>query len=586
MITRKLGKFLRGKATPFQIISATLLGALLAATPGFAQAPLLGALLFVCLVVVNANLFVGGISFLIAKLIYWMALPVYFSVGVWLAEGPFQPLLTLLVNAPVLAWFGFEYYVAAPALLAHAVLGIVGGLFISRSLLGFRRKMAGLEGGSDAYRRYTGKLWVRILGWLFVGGLKGKESWVDLSEKRGGGLPVRPLGIVFVVGLAVLGYIGFKILDESIVTQYVREAVEQINGATVDLTSVEIDLPSNRITLSGLALADPEDLSRNRFAADALMVELSGVSLLAKKAVIDQIESVGARVGSERRLPGQRVRPRKKMEPDTPAAEDITIDAYFKDAAKWRERFASIKRAYDQLAPYIKQDERSAVESTDAGPQLNWREQLAERARQSGYARVAAQSLVANSPRILVRRLTVDPIRVEGQDLSFRLQATNLSSHPMLVAERGVVNVLQSDGNLEFEIQLPSAAQPTTSALRVEKRNISIDSLNAQTDGKLPFTGGTLSVEGNGVIDAGYLDLPIQVVACNTALIAAGRSVNLKELPLQARLYGPLDRPRIELPKDALEKVLLESGKQQIEQLIQDKAGDSLRKMLPFWKGG
>lgn len=587
MITRKIGKFLRGKATPFQIISATLLGALLAATPGFTQAPLLVALLFVCLVVLNANLFVGGISFLIAKLVYWMALPVYFSLGIWLAEGPLRPVLTLLVNAPVLAWFGFEYYVVVPALLAQGVLGIMGGLFISRGLRGFRRKMATLEGGSEAYRRYTGKLWVRVLGWLFMGGLKGKDSWEALSANKSGGLPIRPLGIVFVLGLSVLGFVGLKILDESIVTQYVREAVEQINGATVDLASVQIDLSRNRITLAGLALADPEDLSRNRFAADTLVAELSGISLLAKKAVIDQIEVDGARVGSERRLPGQRMRPREKVEVDAAAATmDLNIIGYLKDAGKWQERFASFKKVYDQLAPYIKPEQSTADEPEAESQHMNWRGQLAERARQSGYASIAAESLVARSPRILVRRLKIDPIRVESKDLSFKLQATNLSSHPLLVAERGTIRLLQSDDNLELEVQLPSAEQPSISTLRVQQQQISIDALRAETDGKLPFSGGTLSVEGQGVVDAGYLDLPIQVVARNTAVLAAGRSVKLKELPLQVRLYGPLEQPRIALPKDALEDVLIESGKQQIEELIEEKAGDSLRKILPFGKGG
>lgn len=585
MITRKLGKFLRGKATPFQIMSATLLGALLAAAPGFAQAPLLSALLFACLVVVNANLFVGGISFLIAKLVYWMALPAYFSIGVWLAEGPLRPVLTLLVNAPVLAWFGLEYYVVVPALLAQGVLGIIGGLLISRGLRGFRRKMATLEGGSEAYRRYTGKLWVKALGWLFMGGLKGKESWEELSATKGGGLPIRPLGIVFVLGLSVLGFVGFKILDRSIVTHYVREALEQFNGATVDLASVEIDLPSNRITLAGLALADPEDLSRNRFVADTLVAELSGISLLAKKAVIDQIEVDGARVGSERRFPGQRIRPREQAEVDA-AKMNLNLTGYLKDAGKWQERFASFKKVYDQLAPFIKQEQSTADEPEAENQHMDWREQLAERARQSGYASIAAESLVARSPRIVVRRLKIDPIRVEGKDLSFKLRATNLSSHPLLVPERGTIRLRQSDGNLELEIQLPSAEQPATSAIRIQQRQISIDALRAETDDKFPFSGGTLSVEGQGVIDAGYLDLPIQVVARNTAVLAAGRSVKLKELPLQVRLYGPLEQPRIMLPKDALKDVLLESGKQQIEELIQDKAGDSLRKILPFGKDG
>ena len=579
MLTRKIGKLLRGKTTRFQILSATVLGALLATVPGFGQAPLLLLVLFFSLVMLNANLFISGLSFVLAKGVYWVALPLYFGVGIWLAEGPLKGLLTALVNAPVLAWFGLEYYVAVPALLGHGLLGVAGGIAISRTLVAFRGKMATLEAGSEAYQHFVGKRSVRLLAWLILGGIEGGQSWESLSGKKGPGLLIRPLGIAFVVALSVLGYVGVKVLDERIVTQYAREALERVNGATVDLEAVTVDPGLGRVTLRGLAMADPEALNRNRFEADTLVAELSGLSLLARKAVVDRIEVSGARSGGARGLPGTLIR--QALEPETPEREpiDLPLEAYLQDVGKWRDRLGSLKRAYDQLAPYLKREagpEESAVPGA-----LNWREHLAERARQSGYAGVAAESLIAGSPRFWVRHLVVDPIRVEGHPHPFALQGRNLSSHPALLAERGRLSLVRSDGQMEVALELPSAAQPATSTVSLEQRQISVDFLRAETGDKLPLSGGTLALRGEGKITAGVIDLPLEVVFRDTALTVAGRTVSLREASLEVRLYGPLDRPRLALPKESLKALLKESGKQQLEQLIQDKAGESLRKWLP-----
>lgn len=583
MLTRKIGKFLRGKTTPFQVISATVLGALLATVPGFGQAPLLLGLLFFSLVMLNANLYISGLSFVLAKGVYWAALPFYFGAGIWLAEGPLKGLLTALVNAPVLAWFGLEYYVAVPALLGHGLLGLVGGVAISRSLVAFRRKMATLERGSEAYQHFVGRRSVQLVAWLILGGLEGPESWESLSERKGPGLLIRPLGIALVLALSVLGYVGVKLLDERIVTQYAREALERVNGATVDLEAVTIDPGLGRVTLRGLALADPSAPDLNRFAADTLVADLSGLSLLSRKAVVDRIEVTGARIGETRRFPGVLIRPPLQTEVPERDRIDLPIEAYLQDAGKWRDRLDALKRAYDQLAPYLKKA-AGPEESPDRGA-LNWREQLAERARQSGYAGVAAETLIAGSPRFLVRLLEVNPIRMEGQAQSFALEGHNLSSHPALLAERGRLRLVRSDGQMEVQLALPSAEYPATSALSLEQRQISVDALRAETGGKLPCSGGTLDLRGEGKITGGVLDLPLKIDFRDTAVTVAGRSVSLREASLEVRIYGPLDRPRLALPKEALKALLKESGKQQLEQVIEEKAGESLRKWLPSGRG-
>lgn len=66
MITRKIGKLLRGNASRAQITAATTLGSLLGFTPGFSQAPGWNLLLICLLVLLNVNLFLAAITALLA----------------------------------------------------------------------------------------------------------------------------------------------------------------------------------------------------------------------------------------------------------------------------------------------------------------------------------------------------------------------------------------------------------------------------------------------------------------------------------------------------------------------------------------
>ena len=69
IIKRKFGKLVRGRANPFQIFSASILGMLIGFVPGFQQAP--GLLIFWlgCLIILNANLFLAGLIGILGKLL-------------------------------------------------------------------------------------------------------------------------------------------------------------------------------------------------------------------------------------------------------------------------------------------------------------------------------------------------------------------------------------------------------------------------------------------------------------------------------------------------------------------------------------
>lgn len=572
MFLRKIGKFLRGKATPFQIISATFLGGLLGGLPGLMQGPLLLLTLFFLLVVLNANLFLAALAGLASKLLYLILVPVYFTIGVSLLEGPLNGPVAALVNAPFTAWWGLDHYVMVPSLLVGGLFGLLSGIGITKALYAFRRKMADLETGSEKYQAYTSKVWVRALAWLFLGGLKGKKSWAELGEQRKG-LPVRPLGIVFVLSLGVLLFIGYKMLDETIVTSMVRDSLERANGATVDIARVDIQPVNNRIVVNGLALADPENLQTNRFASETVVADFSGLDLLAKKVVIDSLQIQQPKMGTQRKVKGRRTIPPPEPVEKPEEDEDKTLDDYLGEAQVWRERLDTVKRFYDRIAPHLKKDEREASEEGEPG----WRERLARRAAEGGYASVKSESLIRKSPRLWIRDLQADNIEIGGNDDRFAFAGSNLSTHPTLIEERGSLRVEREDGKLAVEMQLPDRANPTRSQLSFRYAGLAIEELEAEIERDLPLDGGSMDVTGEGTIDGGLLELPVRVNLRNTTLNAFGSSLPLDEFPFEVRVYGPLDNPRLHIPADALEEAVKTAGKKKVEGLIEEKAGDAIK---------
>ena len=582
MFTRKIGKFLRGNATPFQIISATVLGGLVGSLPGFGQSPLLMVLLLFLMIVLNANLLLAGLSLLLFKTLYLVLLPLYFHAGVFLLESPIGGLVSVFVNAPVTAWFGLEHYVVLPGILIGFLGGFFLGCWISRSLKAFRRRMASLETGSERYQAYTAKPWVRFLAWLTVGGIRGKKGWSELGDQRKG-LPVRPLGIIFVISLAVLGFVGWKLLDQTIVTTVVRDNLERANGATVDIASVEILPAQNRVIISGLAMADPEALKSNRFQAETITADISGANLLAKRLVIDSIRVERPATGAERRLVGQRTADVPPLPEDSAGEGEVSLDDYLGQAAVWRERLATMKRLYERVAPYLeKEDPAEAVEGEAPPTVLSWRERLAQRAQELGYANIKADSLIEGFPQLVIRDLQADNLDVANTGDKYAIFASNLSSQPALMTERGQLRVERADGNFDLTLTLPGAEAPATSSLAINLRDLSVAELQEQAGRDLPMKGGTLSISGSGSITNAVLDVPLKVTFKGSTLNAFGTSLPLDGIPLEVRLAGPMESPKLDLPTEALQEAAMSAGRKKVEGLIQEKAGEQIRKLLPF----
>jgi len=585
IFTRKFGKIFRGKATPAQLMMAAILGTTVGFMPGVLQAPGLLTVLFLAAVVLNANLALIGISMLLAGLLSIPLLPLTFGLGRFLLEGPLEGLFVFLVNAPVLALFGFDYYVTTGGLVVGLVLGTLLGLGTIRAVRVFRQKMVDLDQNSEGWKRFLQQRWVKLFVLVFIGGGLGKLTYQDLLSQKGGN-PFRPLGLVAAALMVVVGGVMMLFLSDPIMRYAVQANLERANGATVDLAGAELRLREGRITLSGLAMADPKELRTDLFRAELIEADISQADLLRKRMHIERLRVVDASTGESRRFPGGLTRPLPKPPKIDPEKEGKTLEDYLAEAEKWRTRL-------EQLADWL---ERLSGSDTPAdGEPVEPEDEAARerRLRDEGYRNAVATHLVRGSPTLLISVASMEKMRVAHMpEETLDLAGENLSTHPGLVEKAPRLVVRSSAESLLFDVSLAAVAGIRgLNTIKVVYLNVPVDSVagGLKVSGQAPMQGGMLDFRTEGNWSTAAIDLPLQVTLRNSrlSLPQVGETL-IDELMVPIGLSGPLRNPRINFSDAALGDALVAAGKgevarrfraetDKITDRVEEKVGDELR---------
>ncbi len=595
-MVRAVAGILRGKATPFQVLMACVLGAMIGFVPSLqAGAGTLVALVLL-LVVINANLALAALVAGGAKLLSLAMMPVTFQVGRVLLDGPTSGLFRKAINAPGSALLGLEYYVTTGGIAMGLVIGLVLGLLVSGIVKKFRRVVATYEAGSDAFKAFTTKPINRFVMWVFFGG-KGKGTYADMLKRRIG-LPIRVSGVVLAALVVGLGFVGYKYLSGPIVTSFLRAGLERANGATVDLASADIDAKSGKITLTGLAVCDASEPSKDLFRAASLSGDVSGKDLLRKRISMDKIVAVDAMQGAARKTPGVVFRPPAKEKPETKPGEK-GLEDYIKDAKEWKEKLGQVRRWLEEI-------NKRRPDGSGTGAPGEKVETLEERLRrlvkEQGYTRVVASHLVEGAPTFLVRELEAKGVRVEsatgsgplaGQTLDIR--GENLSTQPWLVQGAPRVVVVSSANTISAEVSMGAASASGAGATMV---NLAVNGINADAigsqliaiGGQPPLSGGSMDVAINAnLTDLSNIDVPMYVTLRDSTLSIAGAGqAKVAQFKLPIGLRGELDNPRIAIDGEALAQALAQAGAAElagrvkgevgkvVDKAIGDKLGDTL----------
>ena len=605
MVLRSIGKVIRGKATPGQMMAACILGAMLGFIPGVSRAPGLLAALLLVLLVTNASLPLALLTWPVAKLASWLLMPLSFQMGRVLLDGPTQGLFKSLVNMPVVALFGLEHYVVAGGQVIGLLLGYVIGLLVNRGVKRIRTAMAGVEAGSDAYQKMAGKWWVSLLAWALVGGRHGKLTWAELSTRTGGN-PIRWWGAGIAVVLVGALFALQAVLAGPLVGRSLKGALERVNGATVDVGSASIDLAAGKLLVTDLAVADATALDKDVFRAGRIEADLAGQDLLRKRLRLDKLVFSDAHSGLPRSSPGSRVGPEpEEPEVDRPEGSK-TIEDYVKTAEVWRERLQQVRRVLDGLSGEDEPKEGGEAGGEGAGGEGAVNETLGQRLERQaellGYANVTADHLVEGSPTFAITELIADGVTVEalpGETLDVR--AEHLSTQPWLEQGAPKVTVKSRSGKLLADVGLAAmASQPGSNQVKFHYKGMEVDRIAGDLDvgGKPPLQGGTMDVSLDGSWSGGrvgWIDLPLQVALHDTTLQLGGSAKKVSEFRLPLGLRGPIDDPSITIDDDQLvsslkaagaaeltkqfeakQKEVIDEAQQKVDEKVNEKIDDAL----------
>ena len=574
---RGIGKLLRGRATPFQIVVAAMLGGAIGFLPGFWNAAGLTVALLLLLVVINANLFVAGIIGLVARLLSLVALPLSFEVGRWLLDGPAQGLFKTMINAPVLALFGFEYYATTGGLALGLLFGLVCGLALVVVINAFRRRMVGVEEGSELYLKYANKPWVKLASWVFVGKGKGRKSYAELLEKRFGN-PIRPLGAIFALLVVALLWVGYQFFSGPIMTAAMRSGLERANGATVDLDSADLDLKQGRLTISGLAIADPNRLSTDLVRASKLEADISGVDLLRKRIAMDRVDLSGASTGEARRLPGRIIGspPQPTHDDQSPPKlpDERQIEDYIDQAKVWKERLAQVRHWLEKLSGPGDKEQVATGETLE--------ERLRRQAEQLGLAHVKANHLIDGAPTFAIYQLLVSDLKsAELPEETFTIRGENLSTQPHLLNKSPRIEISTSKGTISALADLAAVTNAgAENQLSFSYRGLATDAVakHLTVSGRQPVSGGTMDLAFDGRWSRDGIDFPLNVTLHNATLEFAGAApTKVDELVLPIALRGPIDNPRIRIDAQLLADALVKAGAGELARRVQGEVDERLQ---------
>jgi hypothetical protein len=431
----RLFGLLLGRVTSEQLFLACLLGGIVGFVPWDHSGAVLLALCLGALLTLNASVPVFTTIAGAGSLIALAAHEQVDRVGSAVANGPLSGLLSRLAEAPLLAWAEWESNRLTGGAALGLLLGALSGVLLVQLVTRLRTRLAALEEGSEAFRAWTGRVWVRALAWLLLGGLP-KEGFRATLELKGRWW--RPAGLLALAGLLIGASIYLSLAQAKGIRGALVGSLAQVTGAQVDCREATLSFAAAKISVGGLAIADPEDLSRDLVRWESLEADLDAVALARHELVIERLVLTGATFDEPREEVAARIElpPLPTGERSKPGKGKV-LD--------WRELVEDKERIEELLEQVRRSFELLGGEGSD---------KEAERSAQEAAGiflppPAARTPLVRTRPRIHIIEAAWREIPLsDGRTVDLVL--SDLSDEPDLVERAMTTTARTSDGDLEF----------------------------------------------------------------------------------------------------------------------------------------
>ncbi|MCF6764998.1 TIGR03546 family protein [Thiotrichales bacterium 19S3-7] len=581
---KKMLKIVFGQATPFQLFLGCLFGFILGFIPGFSYAPFL-VLLFIFLVLIfNVNIGFVVIAYIISKILSFIIEGLSFHVGQWLLDGALAPIFKWMINTPVLAYAGFDYYLVTGGFIVAIILGIIVGLIVVKLFTSVRNKMASVQTNSEMYQKIVNKFSVKLITWILLGKAAHKVDWVKLKDKRLKH-PFRISGVVLVVILIILLFVFQSFLQGQMVSNIIKSQLTKVNGATVDFKTLDINLTDAKLSITGLGFANPDDLANDRFYAEDLTAKLNISHLLTKRLSLAQVVINTISFNHQRTSKGVLyVSTDSSVDADDKKAQakpvekshdvemkSYPIDQYIKNAKQYKGYLDDVNRLLNMISSdETQEDKKAETESVD------------QQVKVYGYANVRAVNLVEKVPTLTIESLTTNNIKSNYENKVFNLNAKNLATEPYLLDQPTTINLVSTDESIK--VKLFNANQKG----KVNTVNLVLNKLPAKAlfdtikfNKNFSLTADKYSLNTNGQWHIAnhrvYLNLPVDLDLYKANLKINNTSKALDSLKLKFKVTGSLDNPSLEIDQDQIKNILLQAGTSEIK----DKINNQLKDKMP-----
>lgn len=529
MSQNRIFGLLLGRATSEQLFLSCLLGGVIGCVPWDHTGIALIALGAGLLLILNASVPIFTAMLGAGSLLALLAHEQIDSAGAALLTGPLGGLFARLNEAPLFAWAEWESDRLTGGVICGLALGGLTGALLVKIVKSLRARLADLEEGSEAFKKWTSKTWVKLLAWALLGGLP-KEGFRAALELKGRWW--RPFGVFGAALLLIMGCVYLSIAQAKGVRSALVGGIAQMTGAQVDCAAAELSFATARLSVAGLAIANPDDLSRDLVRWESLEADLDAIALSRNELVIERLVLAGATFDQAREVdavPIELKSPSRGARPKPDRGKEVDWRELIEDREEVEELLEQVRRGFELFTGGDGDADAQRQAQEIAGvllPPPSKRTQL-HRSRPKLHIIEAAWREIPVSSERTAEVLVFD-----------------LTDEPDLIERKPTTTLRTSDGDFEL-----SWTRESEESLRFKGGGKEIDAAQLAEElgqsGKL--SGGTLRIEIEGVVSSPAAQLTGELSLQISAGLAEinGSTVSLPGDEVTLRLRGNLDDPQL-----------------------------------------
>lgn len=605
---RKMLAVFRGSVSPVLIFISITLGFWFGLIPGFAG---IHVVMVVLVFLLNVHLGLFLLSAAIAKGLCFAAAPVLYHIGV-AVQNNMSGLLNLLASVPIIGMTDFSRYSVAGAVVVGPIIGAILGLLMARSVISFRRALLKFEEGSEKFKKWYSKRWVRILDRLLIG-KRAKDPKALFTAKT---KVIRKAGVAIAVLILAGSAAAVILVKDSMARDYAASTLTKANGAEVNLESLDLKVLSGAVSVSGIQVTDANKPENNQVAIDKIAAAASVYDLLLGRLIMENVEVSNVQFDQKRETPGEVVQAEVEEEPTpfdpcefTVEQSDIAkLEKYFKDAKALKEKLQKARK----WLPKSEKDPNAAPEPE------------AEEVPHKYLDYLLARAPVEASPRLMVKKTLVEKVLIPSKLFgNSDVQILNVSDSPRTAKLPVGFAMTSNDTGAAVNVKFDYSTGKFPPAVTGDFNDFDLSKLQSSLSGDtgLAFDSGVASGKFNGVVTDQAIDLTIDLAVRNMKARAQGDDLLgldaktasealsvLNNINTKIRVVGPITEPRLVFDvdglQDAFKTALVEAGKarvaeeidkqkaeldkeidKQIEKQLGDEAPDEVKDALKKSKG-